>query len=89
MKSAEAEILGRIFKPESDEFSAEAARSLLKLEFDAQDLVRMHELALRAQAAHLTPAEERELESYRRVGRLLELMHSKARRSLARAGLAA
>jgi len=89
VKSAEAAILGRMFKPESDEFSPEVARSLLKLEFDAQDLARMHDLAVRGQAGHLTPAEEDELESYRRIGRLLELMRSKARRSLARAGVAA
>lgn len=89
VKSAEAAILGRMFKPESDEFSPEVARSLLKLEFDAQDVARMHELAVRGQAGHLTPAEEDELESYRRIGRLLELMRSKARRSLARAGVAA
>jgi hypothetical protein len=49
----------------------------------------MHELALRAQAGCLIAAEESELESYRRIGRLLEVMRSKARRSLARAGLAA
>jgi uncharacterized protein YnzC (UPF0291/DUF896 family) len=59
----------------------------LKLEFDAQDLARMHELALHGQAGLLTPAEESELESYRRIGRMLELMRSKARRSLTRAGL--
>ena len=89
MKSAEAAILGRIFNPESGEFSPEVARSLLKLEFDTQDVARMHELALRGQAGHLTQAEEGELESYRRIGRLLELMRSKARKSLARSGQAA
>ena len=89
MKSAEAEILGRIFKPERDEFSPDVARSLLKLEFDTQDLARMHALALRGQAGQLAPGEESELESYRRIGRMLELMRSKARRSLARAGQAA
>jgi hypothetical protein len=89
VKTAEAAILGRILRPERDDLSPEAARSLLKLEFDAQDLARMHELALRAQAGTLARAEEDELESYRRIGRLLEVMRSKARRSLARAGLAA
>jgi hypothetical protein len=89
VSSAEAAILSRMLKPESDDFSPEAARSFLKLEFDPEDLSRMHELALRAQAGCLTAAEESELESYRRIGRLLEVMRSKARRSLARAGLAA
>lgn len=89
MNSAEAAILSRMLKPERDDLSPEAARSFLKLEFDPEDLSRMHELALRAQAGCLTAAEETELESYRRIGRLLEVMRSKARRSLARAGLAA
>jgi len=89
MNSAEAAILSRVLKPERDDLSPESARSFLKLEFDPEDLSRMHELALRAQAGSLTAAEESELESYRRIGRLLEGMRSKARRSLARAGLAA
>lgn len=89
MNSAEAAILSRMLKPERDDLSPEAARSFLKLEFDPEDLSRMHELALRAQAGCLTAAEESELESYRRIGRLLEVIRSKARRSLARAGLAA
>jgi hypothetical protein len=89
MNSAEAAILGRMLKPERDDLPPEAARSLLKLEFAPEDLSRMHELALQAQAGSLTDTEENELESYRRIGRLLEVMRSKARRSLARAGLAA
>jgi hypothetical protein len=89
MNSAEAAILSRMLKPERDDLSPEAVRSFLKLEFDPEDLSRMHELALRAQAGCLTAAEESELESDRRIGRLLEVMRSKARRSLARAGLAA
>ena len=89
MNSTEAAILSRMLKPERDDLSPEAARSFLKLEFDPEDLSRMHELALRAQAGCLTAGEESELESYRRIGRLLEVMRSKARRSLARAGLAA
>ena len=89
MNSAEAAILSRMLKPERDDLSPEAARSFLKLEFAPEDLSRMHELALRAQVGGLTAAEESELESYRRIGRLLEVMRSKARRSLARAGLAA
>jgi hypothetical protein len=89
MNSAEAAILGRMLKPERGDLPPEAARSLLRLEFDPDDRSRMHELALRAQAGSLTDAEESELESYRRIGRLLEVMRSKARRSLARAGLPA
>lgn len=89
MKFAEADVLSRIIKPENGELSPDVARSLLKLEFDAQDLARMHELIVRGQASQLSPAEQVELDGYRRIGRMLELMRSKARHSLARAGLAA
>ena len=42
----------------------------------------MHELAVKNQDDLLTPQEKAEMENYRRVGFLLDLMHSKARRSL-------
>lgn len=87
--SGEAAILSRIIHPERDDLSPEAARSILKLDFDEQDRARMHELAGRAQDGALSEGEAAELESYRRVGRLLDLMRSKARRSLKRAGVAA
>lgn len=52
---------------------------LLQLDFTEHDRTRMHELVVRAQAFGLTEAEEAELDSYCRVGRLLDLMRSKAR----------
>jgi hypothetical protein len=78
----ESAILSRLIRPERDDLSPEAARSLLKLEFDEQDRARMHALTVQAQSGSLTPGELSELESYRRVGHLLDLMRSKARRSL-------
>jgi uncharacterized protein YnzC (UPF0291/DUF896 family) len=83
----EAAILGRLIRPENDDLTPDAARSILGLDFDEQDRKRMHELALKAQAGALTEAEEAELASYRGVGRLLDLLRSKARRSLKRAGI--
>ena len=56
----------------------------MQLGFDPRDRDRMHELAVKAQEGTLTDQEQAELEEYRRVGRLLDLMHSKARRSLQR-----
>ncbi|AUX46310.1 hypothetical protein SOCE26_078150 [Sorangium cellulosum] len=85
----EAAILSRLIRPERDDLSPEAAQSILQLAFDEQDRARMHELAVRAQSGELTDGEQVELESYRRVGRILDLLRSKARRSLKRAGLAA
>jgi hypothetical protein len=42
----------------------------------------MHTLAVKNQTGKLTAAERRALDSYRRVGWLLDLLSSKARRSL-------
>jgi hypothetical protein len=85
----EGAILSRLIRPERDDLSPEAAQSILKLAFDEQDRARMHQLAVQAQRGELNAEELGELESYRRIGRLVDLMHSKARRSLKRAGLAA
>lgn len=49
----------------------------------------MHDLVVRGQAGNLTEGEEAELEVYCRVGRLLDMMRSKARRSLSGPGVAA
>ena len=56
---------------------------LAKIRFrNKVDLDRMHELAVKNQDDELTAKEKKELENYRRVGFLLDLIHSKARRSL-------
>lgn len=89
MPASEAAIWGRVLHPESGNLSPEAARSILRLELEEQDRARMHELVVRRQAGELSEAEEAELEIYCRVGRLLDLMRSKARRSLSAAGAAA
>jgi hypothetical protein len=80
--SIELAILSRIIAPKDGDLSAPAARAWLKMKFPVHDRKRAHELALKAQEGALTTEEEREVESYRRIGRLLDLMHSKARLSL-------
>jgi hypothetical protein len=82
--NSEAAIWTRLIRPEQDDLSSDAARSLLRIEFSSEDKGRMHELALKAQEGSLTPGEQAEMDDYCRVGRLLDLMHSKARRSLKR-----
>jgi hypothetical protein len=78
----EAAILDRLIVPAHGDLSAEAARSILSLEFHASDVRRMNELSSKAQEGLLTAEDEAELESYRTIGYLLELMRSKARLSL-------
>jgi hypothetical protein len=80
--TSEAGILSRLIRPEEDTLTAAAAESLLRIRFDQSDLDRMHELVTKNQEGRLTKSEQGEMENYRRVSFLLDLMHSKARRSL-------
>jgi uncharacterized protein YnzC (UPF0291/DUF896 family) len=79
---SEAAILGRLIRPDNGDLRAPAARALLAIRFDSHDLERMHELAVKNQEDRLSPQEKAEMENYRRVSFLLDLIHSKARRSL-------
>lgn len=82
LETSEAAILGRVFKPENGGWPVAAAEAMLGLSFDSEDRDRMTVLLEQAKAGELSAAEAEELEHYRHVGRLLELMKSRARRSL-------
>jgi hypothetical protein len=79
---SEVAILSRILEPNNGTLAAAAARAWLKVDFTDQDRARMHELALKAQQGTLSAQDHLDLDSYRRVGCLLDMMHSKARYSL-------
>ncbi len=89
MPPSETTIWSRLLQPDSGSLTPEAARAFLRLDFTREDRDRLHELSTGAQEGSLTPGEEAELDTYCRVGRLLDLMRSKARRSLSAAGVAA
>jgi hypothetical protein len=78
----EAAIWGRLIKPEKNDLAPPAARALLRLNFPASDLDRMNRLAKLARAGEMNDGQRSELDIYLRVGHLLTLMHSKARRAL-------
>ena len=80
--TSEAAILARLIRPDNGDLRIEAAEALLALRFDSSELDRMHELVLKNQEDRLTTDEKADMENYRRVSFLLDLMHSKARRSL-------
>lgn len=82
INSSEAALWGRLFDPTSHELSTDLARYILTLKFPQPDIDRMHELAEKARAGTLTLEEHIELDSYERVGHVLSLMKSKARKSL-------
>jgi len=83
-QSSEAAILSRVIRPESGTWSRAAAESILDFGFPPVDVRRMNLLAAKARQGSLSAAQEAELENYRDVGRLLELLQSKARLSLKR-----
>ena len=80
--TSEVAIFGRILEPEQATLSAAVARAILALAFAPADRDRMRELSAKARDGTLTPAEHTEINNYERVGHVLSLMKSKARRSL-------
>jgi hypothetical protein len=79
-------VLSRVIRPERDDLSPDAARSILNLSFEQADLDRMHELAVKGQEGELTEEEQAQVAEYRQVGLLLDLLKSKARLSLKKRG---
>lgn len=86
VEKSEAAILSRVVSPENGNLSRDAAESILRISFPASDRERMNVLAEKAREDVLAVDEEAELENYRHVGRLLEILKSKARLSLKRIG---
>ena len=60
----------------------EIARQILKLAFSEQDRARMHTLAVKNQEGQLSSEEREELDNYIKVGDLLAILQSKARKLL-------
>jgi hypothetical protein len=80
--NSEVSILSRILRPAMPTFSREAARDILALDFDQVDKDRMRQLSARAREGTLTPEDDAEAGRYELIGHLLNIMQSKARRSL-------
>jgi hypothetical protein len=80
--TTEVSILNRILRPDAPTFSPPAAQDILTLDFDPTDKDRMRELSAKARAGTLTAEEDAEAGKYEMVGHLLNIMQSKARRSL-------
>ena len=79
---SEVAILTRAIDPARGNWPPDAARSILAIQLPEADRDRLDELAAKAREGALGPADEVELDSYRHVGRLLELIKAKARSSL-------
>jgi hypothetical protein len=75
-------ILRRVVDRKHESLSEEAARAILRLDFDGTDRRRMNQLAAKNRAEQLTAAEQEELNNFIHVGQVLGILKSKARRSL-------
>lgn len=80
----EASILTRAIQPERGDWPTNVANAVLALALSDTDRARMNELAARSASAELSPEEEEEIERYRSVARIIELLKAKARVSLRR-----
>src|SRR5581483_3268987 len=74
-------ILARMLGNGGDDLPPAIARYILALRPSQRDKARMHELAQRNQADDLSPAEKDELYAYARVGTVMSILKSKARRA--------
>lgn len=81
-------ILSRAIDPREPTWTAAASRSILDIRLTDEDLRRRDELAEKARQGALTDEEREKLDSYRQVGRILELMKAKAKISLKKSAIA-
>jgi hypothetical protein len=77
---ADTDIFLRLW--ERQKLTPTLARHLLRLGFGPEDKARMHDLAVRNQAGELNNSELQELDAYIRVGALLSILQSRARKLL-------
>ena len=68
--------------PSQPGFTVDAARSILAMQFGAEDREQMQRLADRAKQGMLSPDEELQIENYERVGHYLAILQSAARMAL-------
>jgi hypothetical protein len=80
--TSEIAMFGRLIQADDGNLDQRLARYVLTLGFPASDQQRMTDLASRNQEGLLSSGEREELQSYVRLGHLLALLHSKARKSL-------
>ena len=80
--STECDILSRIIKPNEPALSAPVAQLILEWQFAEDDRRRMLALLEKSKDGTMTRSERSEAETYERVGNLLSILKSKARRSL-------
>ncbi len=79
---SETAILNRVLQAERTTYSPELAREILSFDFTREDKERMQRLANLARQGGLNAEERAEIDGYERVGHFINILQSKARRSL-------
>jgi hypothetical protein len=79
---SEVTILSKVFLRDPGGLTKDHARYLVGLGFSDEDKERMKELARKNREGCISPAELDELDSYVKVGDLLAILQSKARKFL-------
>lgn len=78
----EAAVWDRLLRPNRGDLPPEAAHFFLQLQFDPDDLQRMHRLVVKNQEGALSSVEKEALRTYRQIGMQIDLLRAKARLSL-------
>lgn len=79
-------ILSRALSAIAEPIGEELAHYLLSIRLDPADEQRANELASKAREGLLTTEENAEIDEYRRVGRVMEILRLRARKSLGHTG---
>jgi hypothetical protein len=79
---SQADVFVRALESHRPALTPDVARFFLDLELSPQDRVRLDELAEKSRQGSLTSRDEADLEEFRRLGRLVELLKLKARKTL-------
>jgi hypothetical protein len=84
---SDAEILEHVVSPVKGGLPPDAARAILELQFDKGATKRIRQLLQKNNRGALAAEERITLERFLRVGKIIDLLHAKARLSLKEAGL--
>jgi hypothetical protein len=79
----QADVFIRALDSHRRELTPEVAQYFLSMELSPADRARLDDLAEKARQNALSAAEQPDLDEFRRLGRLVELLKLKARKSLA------
>ena len=83
---SDAEILEHLVSSEDGEMDLDTARAVLKLRFDKVAMKRIRQLLQKNNRGTIVAEERIALGRFLRVGKLIDLLHAKARLSLKEAG---